>query len=133
MTGPTGSRASPSAQAHFLASDWLASKEHYGLWGYGSTGRNLARAMVQYGKHPAYIVELHPRRIGQRIVGAPVIAPAGLASLRQPGDRLIISVAGHRQRSDAREIAKTLNLVENVDFICAAQQRTRGLRAVPSP
>ena len=107
-------------RAHFLAADWLSGKAHYGLWGYGSTGRNLARAMVQYGKHPAYIVELHPRRIGQRIAGAPVIAPAGLARLRQPGDKLIISVAGQKQRGDAREIAKTLNLVENVDFICAA-------------
>lgn len=107
-------------RAHFLASDWLSGKEAYGLWGYGSTGRNLARAMVPYGKYPAYIVELHPRRIGQRIMGAPVIAPEGLANLRQPGDRLIISVAGQKQRNDARAIAKSLNLIENVDFICAA-------------
>lgn len=113
-------RSITRCRAHFLASDWLLGKEHYGLWGYGSTGRTLARALAQYGKYPAYIVELHPRRIGQRILGAPVIAPERLASLRQPGDRLIISVAGQRQRSDAREIAHGLNLVENVDFICAA-------------
>jgi glycosyltransferase involved in cell wall biosynthesis len=118
--GAYGLESFTRCRAHFLASDWLSGNEHYGLWGYGSTGRNLARALIQYGKHPAYIVELHPRRIGQRILGVPVIAPEGLTRVRRPGDRLVISVAGQNQRNDAREIAKSLNLVENVDFVCAA-------------
>ena len=81
-------------RAYFLASAWLNDAEHYGLWGYGSTGRNLARALNAHGKHPAYIVEVHPGRIGQRIMGVPVIAPEQLAQHRRAGDKLIVSVAG---------------------------------------
>jgi glycosyltransferase involved in cell wall biosynthesis len=107
-------------RAHFLAADWLANRPRYGLWGYGSTGRNLARALLLHGKKPAYIVELHPGRIGQRILGVPVVAPSGLASVRCPGDKLILSVAGLQQRSDARHFATAQGLVENEDFVCAA-------------
>jgi len=107
-------------RAHFLATDWLANTPSYGLWGYGSTGRNLARALSLHGKKPAYIVELHPGRIGQRILGVPVVAPSTLATVRCPGDKLILSVSGLQQRSDARRFATGQGLVENVDFVCAA-------------
>jgi glycosyltransferase involved in cell wall biosynthesis len=107
-------------RAHFLALDWLANAPRYGLWGYGSTGRELARALAEYAKRPAYIVELHPGRIGQRILGVPVVAPSGLASVRSPGDKIVVSVAGLHQRAEARVLATSQGLVENVDFVCAA-------------
>jgi glycosyltransferase involved in cell wall biosynthesis len=107
-------------RAHFLARDWLSHSSHYGLWGYGSTGRDLAHALARLGKHPSYIVELHPRRIGQRILGVPVIAPHTLAKQRAPGDKLVLSVAGLNNRNDARRIAQSFDLIENIDFICAA-------------
>ncbi len=107
-------------RAHFLASDWLRYMPRYGLWGYGGTGRDLARALAEHGKRPAYIVELHPGRIGQRILGVPVVAPSGLADVRGPGDRLIVSVAGLHQRAEARRLATGQGLVENVNFVCAA-------------
>jgi glycosyltransferase involved in cell wall biosynthesis len=107
-------------RAHFLASDWLAKTERYGLWGYGSTGKGLARALAMHGKLPAYIVELHRGRIGQRIRQAPVIAPEQLANHWQPGDKMILSVAGLTQRAEVRRLAARFGLVENVDFVCAA-------------
>jgi hypothetical protein len=107
-------------RAHFIAEDWLGNTARYGLWGYGRTGRTLARALANHGKKPAYVVELHPGRIGQRILGVPVVAPSSLASVRRPGDRVIVSVAGLQQRDDARRLASAQGLVEGVDFICAA-------------
>lgn len=114
-----GQDAFTRCRAHFLAKDWL-NGNRYGLWGYGNTGRNLARALAALGKHPSYIVELHPGRIGQRILGVPVIAPHQLANHRERGDRLIVSVAGSTNRADARRIAQSIGLVESIDFVCAA-------------
>jgi glycosyltransferase involved in cell wall biosynthesis len=107
-------------RAQFLATDWLSGAERYGLWGYGSTGRSLARALASHGKHPAYIVELHPGRIGQKIMGVPVVHPSDVPALRQPGSKLIISVAGLLQRLQARKLALSIVLCDGVDFVCAA-------------
>lgn len=107
-------------RAHFLATDWLAGTESYILWGYGNTGRRLARALEPLGKRPSAIVEIHAGRIGQRIFGAPVIAVSELLRLCMPRDKMIVSVAGQQPRSDVRKAASALGLVEGTDFVCAA-------------
>jgi len=90
-----------ACKAHFLAEGLLRSQPSYLLWGYGRTGRSLARALRVHGKHPAAIVELHPGRLGQRIHGAPVIPPEALGP--PTGLPLLASVAG----ADARTILRT--------------------------
>ena len=86
-----------ACKAHHLASGLLARERRYWLWGYGGTGRALARALRGLDRHPDAIVELHPRRIGQRIQGAPVIAPTELGA---PGVLpLVVSVAGAAART----------------------------------
>lgn len=107
-------------KAHFLARDWLGPDERYVLWGYGSTGRHLARALADLGKHPSAILELHPGRVGQRIFSAPVLAVPDLVGLGQPRDRIIVSVAGEGPRMEARRRAASLGLREGRDFVCAA-------------
>ena len=96
----------------------LAREKRYWLWGYGGTGRALAKALRAHDRHPDAIVELHPRRIGQRIQGAPVIAPKDLGA---PGALpLIVSVAGADARGLIRaELAKR-GFNEGSDFVCAA-------------
>ncbi len=81
-------------KAHFIAEHWLAGHDRYVLWGYGDTGRTLARALARHDKHPSAIVELHPGRLGQRIAGAPVIDPDALAALTPRPERIVVSVAG---------------------------------------
>lgn len=107
-------------KAHYLARDRLAGDEPYWLWGYGDTGKMLARALRRLGKVPEYIVELHAGRIGQRIAGAKVISPEQLAEVEGPRRTLIISVAGGGPRGDARRIAQGLGLREGVDYCCVA-------------
>lgn len=109
-----------SCKAHFLASDWLGGSEHYVLWGYGSTGRSLARALLRLGKRPSTIVELHPGRIGQRILSVPVISAHALSQLGRRSGRVILSVAGELPRADARQFADSQGLREGIDYICAA-------------
>ncbi len=105
-------------RAQFLVSGFLRSSERFALWGYGDTGRLLMRELAQLGRRPSYIVERHPRRIGQRILGVPVVAPDTLASIERL--KVIASVAGSSQRSLVRASLVALGYAEGTDYICAA-------------
>ena len=107
-----------ACKAHHLARGFLSQAGGYVLWGYGGTGRALCRALKLLGKEPSAVVELHPGRIGQRIAGAPVIAPAGLGGL--PRRPVVISVSGIGPRNEARERARAEGLEEGRDFVVAA-------------
>lgn len=107
-----------ACKAHYLAEGFLSRSGRYVLWGYGETGRTLCRALRVHGKQPETIVELHPRRIGQRIGGAPVVHPSALAG--RSGLAVVISVAGSDNRNEARARARAIGLVEGDDFVVAA-------------
>ncbi|HYP86858.1 MAG TPA: glycosyltransferase family A protein [Polyangiaceae bacterium] len=105
-------------KAEFLARGFLSKVERYVLWGYGDTGKALAAALAERGKHPAAIVELHPGRLGQLIRGVRVIAPETLPDLpRQP---LLVSVAGITPRSEIRAALRQMGFRELADFVCCA-------------
>jgi glycosyltransferase involved in cell wall biosynthesis len=107
------------AKAHFLcASGVLAGRDDYVLWGYGSTGRALARALLGLGRRPRAIVELHRGRLGNRIFGAPVIAPEALPAHR--GVPVVVSVAGTLPRQQIRTALCALGYRELHDFVCTA-------------
>jgi hypothetical protein len=107
-----------ACKAAHLATGFLAGSENYILWGYGETGRALRRALLEHERSPSHIVEVHPRRIGQRIHGAPVIEPAELAQLH--GHRIVASVAGASPRAQIRAALTEMSFVEGRDFVCAA-------------
>ena len=108
-----------ACRAHYLASGPLRHGAEYWLWGYGETGKALRRHLASHEKVPSLIVELHPRRIGERIHGAPVVAPDALASCA-PRAPLLVSVAGAKARSEIREQLAAFRFVEGRDFFCAA-------------
>jgi GT2 family glycosyltransferase len=105
-------------KASHLAESLLAGGDRYVLWGYGGTGRALHRALRERGKRAAAIVEVHPRRIGNTIQGAPVIAPDDLARWR--GLPLVASVAGASARARIRAALGRAGYREVDDFVCAA-------------
>ncbi len=105
-------------RAHHLAAGFLADRPDYVLWGYGATGRALRRALAREAREPSHIVEVHPRRLGQRIHGAPVVPPAELARLR--GRKVVASVAGPAARAEIRAHLVSLGFRELEDFVCAA-------------
>ena len=107
-----------ACKASFLADGFLAGGERYVLWGYGGTGRALARALRAHRKHPSHVVEVHAGRIGNVIQGAPVVPPGALAEL--PRGRLIASVAGPQARAEIRAFLASLGWRETSDFVCAA-------------
>lgn len=107
-----------ACKAAFLAAGLLAAANEYILWGYGETGRALRRALLAHGKRPAYIVEVHPGRLGKTIHGAPVIAPQELAGLRPYP--VVASVAGAVAREQIRTSMRSMRFEETKHFICAA-------------
>jgi len=105
-------------KAAFLSASFLATTDQYVLWGYGGTGRALARALATHGKHPSHVIELHPGRLGNRIRDAPVLPPEALRDLR--GRPLVASVAGAAPRAEIRAFLDQLGWRETVDYLCAA-------------
>lgn len=108
-------------KAHFLARGFLRDGPGYVLWGYGDTGRSLARALARHDKLPRAIIEVHPGRVGQRILGAPVIAPADVPALRRRlALPIVVSVARAGPRREVRAALAALGCVELEDYVCAA-------------
>ena len=105
-------------KAYFLARGFLAASERYVLWGYGDTGKALAAALAERGKHPAAIIELHPGRLGQLIRGVRVLEPRALPGL--PRIPLLVSVAGITPRSEIRAALASMGFEETRDYLCCA-------------
>jgi glycosyltransferase involved in cell wall biosynthesis len=107
-----------TCKAEHLVRTFLSRSRAYVLWGYGATGRALARALRARGRHPAQIVELHPRRIGQCIHGAPVIPQGALGG--PPAPPIVVSVAGAGPRALIRAQLRHKGFREGRDYVCAA-------------
>ena len=107
-----------ACKAAFLAATFLADSTEYILWGYGDTGRSLRRALLEHGRRPSHIVELHPGRIGQRIHAAPVIRPDDLVAV--PRLPILVSVAGAGPRAQIRGALDEMGFRETRDYFCTA-------------
>lgn len=107
-----------ACRAWHLHRDFLAEDPSYILWGHGRTGRALRNELAGLGHRPAAIVEVHPRRIGQTIGGAPVIPPPAL--VKQPPYPVVVSVAGAGPRGEIRAALTEMGFHEGIHFICAA-------------
>lgn len=105
-------------KAAFLAAHFLATTDAYILWGFGHTGRALHRALLAHGKRLAYLVDVHPGRLGNTIHGAPVIDPDALRHV--PRLPLVASVAGEKPRREIRAALVKMGFEEMRDFVCAA-------------
>jgi hypothetical protein len=107
-----------ACKAAHLAAGFLSRGSGYLLWGYGATGRALARALEAHGKRPAGIIEIHPRRIGRTIRGVAVTSRHALGPPKALP--LVVSVAGAEPRALIRAELARLGWRECVDFLCAA-------------
>ena len=111
-------RSFTECKAAFLAQSFLSGTDRYILWGHGGTGRSLRKALLGHGRQASHIIEIHPRRLGNRIDGAPVVPPERLPEL--PRHPLVVSVSGVGPRSEIRARLKAMGRVELRDYVCAA-------------
>ena len=92
-------------------------REPVTVWGAGEIGRKLGRRLARLGARVARWVEVNPRQLGQRIDGAPVVAPAELGA---PQGHLVAAVGAKGAREEIRTFLEQLGWVEGRDFTCAA-------------
>lgn len=113
-----GIQAFTACKAEYLTRGFLRSTDTYLLWGFGDTGKALAAALADRGKHPAGIVELHPGRLGQLIRGVRVVPPSELRAL--PPCPLLVSVAGQGPRTEIRAALAQMGFREGAHYVCCA-------------
>jgi hypothetical protein len=88
------------------------------IWGAGPIGKAWSRELQQSGVRIAAFAEVSPRKLGQQIHGARVLAPAAAARLSGPLHLLAVGQRGARRRM--RSLARGLGLAEGLDFIAVA-------------
>lgn len=115
----TGAHCSPEAfracKAHHLRRSFLAGHREVTLWGAGMEGKAWRRALAAEGIHVRRWAEVDPRKIGQTIHGAPVVAIDSLAQGQGP---ILVSVGAKGAREQVRAWAQDRELQESVDFLC---------------
>jgi glycosyltransferase involved in cell wall biosynthesis len=88
------------------------------IWGAGPVGKAWLRDLQEAGQRVEALVEVDPRKIGQRIHGVAVI---GLGALRKPLGRLHLAAVGQaRARARIREEAARLGLRDGRELLAVA-------------
>ena len=111
--GPAGHLA---LKADFLARRFAG--QSLTLWGAGEIGVKLTRALVDRGLSVSRLIDLNPRKIGQRIHGARVVMPDDLGA---PGHEHLLSAVGAKgARAEIRAWLDSRGWVEGRHFTCVA-------------
>ncbi len=87
------------------------------VWGAGQVGLELTRLLRANGAQLTRLVDISPRKVGQKIEGLPVIAPAELGPA---AGHLIAAVGAKGARAEIRAFLERAGWVEGRDFTCAA-------------
>lgn len=88
------------------------------IWGAGPIGKSWARALGLRAHPVAAFVEVDPRKVGQRIQGARVVAVGEAGRFR--GALHLAAVGQPGARARIRDQARRLGLREGLDFVAVA-------------
>lgn len=108
-------------KVHFLRAAFLPPGRPIVVWGAGKVGKPLARELLRQGSPVAAFVDLDPRKIGQEIHGAPVLAPHGVEVLARDSNPYVLAAVGSPgAREEIREALDAIGLTEIDDFrVCS--------------
>ncbi len=112
-------KAFRACRVHHLRRSLLRGRTGVAVWGAGPTGKRLAQEFQRQGIRVAAFVEVDPRKIGQTIHGAPVVAAKDAARTGR-GALHVGAVARGAGREAVREAARGAGLAEGVDFVAMA-------------
>lgn len=119
----TSSRYSSAAfqrcKAFHLTRAFLPGDRPLVVWGAGSVGKGFLRALRELGAPVEALVDLDPRKIGQRIHGAAVLEPDALLA-RAPHPYVTVAVGSPGARDEIREVLDEAGYVETRDYRAVA-------------
>jgi glycosyltransferase involved in cell wall biosynthesis len=104
-----------ACKAHHLRRGFLKGEDEVTLWGAGLEGKAWRKTLEREKVRVRRWVEIDPRKIGQRIHGAPVVPIDAL----KPGDgKTLVTVGAREARPQIRAWAAKAGLAEGKDFLC---------------
>ena len=105
-------------KVHYLLDTLARDRDGLVVWGAGPIGKVFAREVQEQGGTVRAFVDLDPRKIDQRIHGAPVILPSEIDRYR---DCFSVAAVGQKgQRGRIREELESAGWREVTDFIAVA-------------
>src|SRR5690606_32140374 len=105
-------------KAHHLCASLARGRDGFVVWGAGPVGKPFARALREQGAPVRAFVDLDPRKIGQRIGDAPVVAPDGVDAYR--GALCVAAVGEPGAREKIRGGLAARGREEGRDFVAVA-------------
>ncbi len=105
------------AKAYYLASSVLAGRKVV-IWGGGPTGRKLYDALSAHGAEVEAFIDVHPRRVGGRKRGVPVLPVEAAGTFA--GSLIVGAVGSHAARAEVRQALVARGRREGSDFLFAA-------------
>ena len=105
-------------KARHLAAGPLSGRREVALWGAGQTGRAFARALGREGIAVGLFVEVDPRKIGRRVLGAEVVSFEQVERTR--GLPLLVAVGTPGARDLIRAELRRRGFRELQDYRCVA-------------
>ena len=110
-----------ACRVHHLRRSLLKGRSGVVVWGAGPTGKSLAGEFARQCVSVLAFVEVDPRKIGQRIHGAPVVGVEGVRGARGVSGALHVgAVARSAGREGVRGAVGGVGLGEGVDFVAMA-------------
>ncbi len=115
-TDPRCSRAAfDHLRATYLARDPRLRDRPLVFWGAGRKTRRRCNRLIERGFTPQAWVDIDPRKIGNRLCGVPVVAPAWLARDARP---FVLSyVANHGAREDIASMLEAMGYRRGQDYL----------------
>jgi len=121
-TSRTDARCSRAAfdqlRADYLARDprLLKHRDNFVIWGAGRKTRKRCRLLLEKGFHPRAWIDIDPKKIGNRVQGAPVHPPRWLASETQR-PFVLVYVTNHGARDLIAEDLTTLGYAQGDGYL----------------
>lgn len=117
-----GAEAFRRCKVHHLLRGALPADRPVVVWGGGRVGKAFARALARAGRPAEAFVDLDPRKVGQRIAGAPVLDPRDFGERLARGYRpyVLAAVGSPGARAEIRRELEGRGLRELADYRAVA-------------
>jgi hypothetical protein len=105
------------AKSHYMARTVLRNRAAV-IWGAGPTGRSMFDGFVREGVNVVAFIDIHPRRIGGRKRGLPVLPRQAVNGFEE--ELIVCAVGVAAARPQIREYLRSTGKIEGTDFLFAA-------------